>query len=126
MADKNVVLEKSLAFATKVELLCREIQRQKKEFDHTRQLMRSSSSIGANISEAQYAASKADFVCRLKIAEKEANESSYWIIFLHNTRYIEDDDFYGLFDANNQIKRLLSSILNSCKRNTEEPSVKKK
>ena len=75
MAGDNVVLNKSAELSAKVVAFCKQVQNERREYEMTRQLIRSVTSIGANLSEANYAQSTADFISKLKIAEKEAGET---------------------------------------------------
>ena len=117
MAMENIVLDKSVAFATNAVKFCRKLQGEKKEYNITDQLIRCATSIGANLSEACYAQSPADFISKVKIAEKEANESAYWIKILHNIGYMPDKTYYKFYDETSQIKRLLSAIIVCKKKN---------
>ena len=85
---KNVIKEKSFSFALEVIQIYKKLSSEKKEFIMSKQLLRSGTSIGANIREAEYAQSKADFISKLSIALKEANEADYWIELLHISGYI--------------------------------------
>ena len=80
----------------------------------SKQLLKSGTSIGANIHEAHYAVSKADFISKMQIALKEASETEYWLIVLEKTDYMSDE-FYYLKEKCNGIKRMLISTLNTVK-----------
>lgn len=89
----------------------RQLKKEQNEFILTKQLMRSGTAIGALISEAKYGQSKADFIHKLSIALKEANESSYWLNLLHDTGYLSGDAFSSLSnDCEDLIRLLVSSI----------------
>ncbi|MEJ0033355.1 MAG: four helix bundle protein [Bacteroidota bacterium] len=77
--------DKSYSFAIKIVLLCKELQRDKREFIISKQLLRSGTSIGALIREGEFAQSRADFANKMNIALKEANETDYWLTLLHDT-----------------------------------------
>ena len=83
------------------------------------QLERSATSIGANIHEANYAQSKADFISKLQIALKEANETGYWIELLYRTDYISEDRYKTLDSACTSIRVLLISSINTAKQNSQ-------
>ena len=84
---KNIIVEKSFQFALKIIVFC-ELLEEKKKFIIAKQLIKSGNSIGANIPEAQNAVSKADFIHKLKIAAKEAEEVKYWLLLCKNvSRY---------------------------------------
>ena len=108
------LLDKSKAFALRIIKVCNEVKREKKESVLTNQLVRSGTSIGANIREAFYAHSKADFVAKLQIALKECSESEYWLELLIESGYYEDKT---LLDQCIEIKKLLISSINTAKRN---------
>ncbi|NBU82544.1 MAG: four helix bundle protein, partial [Flavobacteriaceae bacterium] len=86
MEKKNVIKEKSFAFAIEIVSLYK-ILAERKEFVLSKQLLRSGTSIGANVRESEHAQSKADFIHKLSIALKEANETEYWIDLLFETKY---------------------------------------
>lgn len=108
------LLDKSKAFALRIIKVCNEVKREKKESILTNQLVRSGTSIGANIREAFYAHSKADFVAKLQIALKECSESEYWLELLIESGYFEDKT---LLDQCVEIKKLLISSINTAKSN---------
>ncbi len=111
---KNIILEKSFAFSLKI-IAYTELLEQNKKYVIAKQLLRSGSSIGANIHEAQSAESKADFIHKLKIADKEAIETSYWLkLCLHSPSYPNPK---GLEEQLLEIQKLLSKIISSCKKN---------
>ena len=98
--------DKSKAFALRVIKVCNEIKREKKETILTNQLVRSGTSIGANIREAFYAHGRADFIAKLQIALKECSESEYWLELLIESGYYGDR---SILDQCVEIKRLLVS-----------------
>ena len=108
------LLDKSKAFALRIIKVCNEVKREKKESILTNQLVRSGTSIGANIREAFYAHSKADFVAKLQIALKECSESEYWLELLIESGYYDD---MTMLDQCIEIKKLLISSINTSKRN---------
>ena len=108
------LLDKSKAFALRIIKVCNEVKREKKESVLTNQLVRSGTSIGANIREAFYAHSKADFVAKLQIALKECSESEYWLELLIESGYYDD---MTMLDQCIEIKKLLISSINTSKRN---------
>lgn len=90
-----------------------------KEYIMSKQVYRSGTSIGANVREAQHAQSDADFLSKMSIAYKEADETSYWINLLHDNGYIVDEAFDSLINDNNRLLRLLTSIVKSIKSKIE-------
>ena len=111
MAD-SPLLTKSKAFALKIIRVCNDIKRNQKESILTNQLVRSGTSIGANIREAFYAHSKADFVAKLQIALKECSESEYWLELLIESGYCSD---MTILERCVEIKRILISSINTAK-----------
>ncbi len=89
---ENIIEEKSFRFAVRIVKLCQYLCSSKKEYALTKQLIRSGTSVGANVAEAQQAQSKADFVSKLNIALKEAEETNYWIHLLAATNYLTETE----------------------------------
>jgi four helix bundle protein len=114
MENKNVILDKSFEFALLVIEYAELLELQKK-FVVSRQLLRSGTSIGANIREAQSCESRADFVHKLKIAAKEACETEYWLLLCKNSKSYPWNEL--LLPLLNEIQKLLSSIITSAKKN---------
>lgn len=110
------LLDKSLDFATQIVLSYEAFCKTKKDTTIAKQLLRSATSIGANINEAVYGNSKADFVSKLHIALKETGESIYWLTLLKRTNLI-DYPFDELLLLAEEIKRMLIASLNTAKRN---------
>ena len=108
------LLDKSLDFATQIVLFYEAFSKTRKDTTITKQLLRSATSIGANINEAVYGNSKADFISKLHIALKETGESIYWLTLLKRTQLMEYD-FDSLLLLANEIKRLLIASLNPVK-----------
>ena len=113
----KVAADKAKDFAVKIVNLCRAISFDKKEYVLTKQLMRSGTSIGANIHESKYAQSKPDFVSKMQIALKECYESEYWLELLYRTGLITRDQFLELNDSCGRIRKMLISSINTVKRN---------
>ena len=107
---------KSFAFAVLIVGLCKGLRVEKKEFVLSKQLLRSGTAIGALVREAEQAESKADFVHKMAIALKEANETEYWLELLHETHYLEPDTFSSIHHDVVELLKLLISIINSSKR----------
>lgn len=108
------LLNKSKKFALQVIKVCNQIKNSKKESIITNQLVRSGTSVGANIREAFFGHSKADFTAKLQIALKECAESEYWIELLIESGYCEDNTF---LDECLEIKRMLIASVNTAKSN---------
>ena len=109
------ILEKSLDFATHIVIFYEEFSKTKKDTTIAKQLLRSATSIGANVNEAIYGNSKADFTSKLHISLKETSESIYWLTLLKRTNLIAYD-FDGLLALAEEIKRMLIASLNTAKR----------
>ena len=115
MAD-SPLLAKSKAFALEIIRVCNEIKRNQKESILTNQLVRSGTSIGANIREAFYAHGKADFIAKLQIALMECSESEYWLELLIESGYYNDK---SILERCIEIKRILISSINTAKTNAQ-------
>jgi len=116
---KNVVKEKSFAFAVVIVKLSQQLSLVKKEYIISKQIIRSGTSIGAMVREAEHAESKADFAHKMSIALKEANETSYWLELLFHTDIIDKDSFDSTWTANEELIRLLVAIVKKARKNGE-------
>ena len=116
---KSIMLEKSKDFAVDIVNICREIKATKKESVLTNQLLRSGTSIGANIHESKYAHGTADFISKMKIALKECYESEYWLEILNRTGYIADEEYRKLRNECGAIRRMLIASINTISDNTK-------
>ena len=94
--SKNIVANKSYAFALRIIKLYKYLLSDKKEFVLSKQILRSGTSIGANVKEAEHAQSKKDFTHKMNIALKEANETEYWLMLLKDSEYISVDSFNSI------------------------------
>ncbi|MBQ2284805.1 MAG: four helix bundle protein [Clostridia bacterium] len=112
---RNIIENKSFEFAVRIVNLRKFLVREKNEYILSKQLMRSGTSIGANVSEAQRAQSKADFVSKMSIALKEANETNYWLKLLYRTDYIDEKQFGSMVGDLDEIISILVSICNTSK-----------
>ncbi|MCM1066743.1 MAG: four helix bundle protein [Muribaculaceae bacterium] len=108
--SSNVLKEKSMAFAVRCVRLCKYLRAEKREYILSKQLLRSGTSIGANIQESEYAQSRADFASKLSIACKEAAETRYWIELLANTNYISQPQALSMTNDCSELISLLVSI----------------
>ena len=107
---KNVIEEKSFDFAVRVVKLYKHLTESKNEFVLSKQLLKSGTSIGANVSEAQKAQSKADFHSKMAIALKEANETLYWLKLLYRTDFLSQKEFESIEHDNREIVAILTSV----------------
>ena len=108
------LLDKSKAFAMEIIKVCNAIKSTKKETVLTNQLIRSGTSVGANIREAFYAHGKADFIAKLQIALKECSESEYWLELLIESGYYDD---HAILEECIEIKKILIASINTAKNN---------
>lgn len=113
--NNGILLNKSIDFSIQIINCYKWLCENKKEFVMSKQLLRSGTSIGANIHEAQFAASKPDFVAKMQIALKEISETEYWLIVLEKTGYF-DDSFNSLKNKSYSIKRMLIATLNTARK----------
>ena len=113
---ESPLLNKSLEFATGIVLFYEEYAKTKRDTTIAKQLLRSATSVGANINEAVYGNSKADFISKLHISLKETGESIYWLTLLKRTNLIEYN-FDELLSLAEEIKRMLIASLNTAKEN---------
>ena len=117
MKKENVIHEKSFKFAIRTINLYKILCNERKEFILSKQLLRSGTSIGANVRESLNAESNADFIHKLAIAQKECDETCYWLELLHATGFINKPEFTSIHnDASALLKILRSIILSSKKR----------
>jgi len=115
--NENVIKEKSFRFAVRVVMLYKYLKSEKKEYILSKQLMRSGTSIGANVRESQNAESKADFIHKLVIAQKEADETLYWLELLKETGYITREEFDSLESDVSELLKIIRSIIITTKKN---------
>ena len=113
--DGNIIVEKSFEFAVRIVNLYKYLVEQKKEYVLSKQLLRSGTGIGANVSEAQQAQSRPDFLSKMNIALKEASESEYWIRLLERTEYLTYEQADSVKRDCEEVKRLLHAIVKSTK-----------
>ena len=117
MKKNNIILDKSFDFSIRIVKLYRYLCQDKKEYILSKQLLRSGTSIGANINEAQAGQSKNDFIAKMSISSKEARETKYWIDLLVSTDYLDNNDVHvkSLKNDIEQIIKLITSIIKSAK-----------
>ena len=110
---QSIIEVKSFDFAIRIVKLYQYLSLDKKEYVLSKQLLRSGTSIGANVSEAQRGQSKPDFYSKIAISLKEANETLYWIRLLHATDYLTNEEYLSLYSEINEIISILVAICNS-------------
>jgi four helix bundle protein len=112
----NVVKDKSFRFAIRVVNLYKYLTSEKSEFIIARQLLRSGTAVGALVRESVHAESKNDFIHKLAIAQKEANESIYWIELLQATEYLSDEQFTSIIADAKEVISLITAIIKTTKK----------
>lgn len=113
----SIVKDKSFAFAVRIVNLYQHISENKKEFILSKQLVRSGTSIGANINEALQGSSKRDFINKMNISLKEAQETEYWLRLLHETHYLSEREFQSIYDDSVELLKMLTSIVKTSREN---------
>ena len=103
----QTIQDKSFSFAVRIVRLCKMIYSERKEYVLSNQLMRSGTSIGANIAEAQNAQSRADFLSKLNIALKEATETKYWLRLLRATDYLKEAEYTSIIQDCVELEKIL-------------------
>lgn len=117
----SIALDKSLDFAVRIVNLYKHLTSTHKEYVLSKQLLRSGTSIGANLAEAQRGYSRADFSAKVGIALKEANETEYWLKLLHRTDYLSKEQFSSI---NSDLQELLSMLVRICKTTSQPQKAK--
>ena len=107
---ENVVLDKSKCFALSIITLYKILNDSKGEYILSKQLLRSGTSIGANVKESIFAQSKADFTAKMFIAQKECAETEYWLGLLHGGGYLEKEEFDSIYGDCKELMRLIIAI----------------
>ncbi len=109
--ENKILTTKSKAFAIRIIRLYKHLTTSKKEFIMVKQLLRSGTSIGANIREADVSMSKAEFVAKLNISLKEANETAYWLELLFETDYLSKEEYDSIYPECIELIKLLITII---------------
>jgi len=117
MDKDNAVKDKSFQFALEIISLYKYLTTQKNEFILSKQILRSGTSIGANIEEALSSQSKNEFIAKLNISLKETKETNYWLRLLKSSGYIQKDE---LIEKTEELSKILTSIIISTKQNSEK------
>jgi len=119
----NIIQQKSFDFALQIILLYQKLCKAN-EFVLSKQLLRSGTSIGANVEEAQAGQSRADFVSKISIASKEARETSYWLRLLRDSKILDEADAKSLLSESDAIIKILTSIVKSTNQNNLKSKIK--
>lgn len=112
---ENIIITKTYSFAVRVVKFCFELQDKRKEYVISRQLLKSGTSIGANVEEAQGAISKAEFIAKVQISLKEAKETKYWLRLIQDADVYQNDQSEQLLKDCNEIIVIITAILKSSK-----------
>jgi four helix bundle protein len=115
MKQENIVMTKSYAFSLRVIKMYKYLVYEKKEYVLSKQLLRSGTSIGALIREGEHAQSRVDFLNKMNIALKEANETQYWVELLRDSDYLSSVESLSILEDASELIRLLASIVKSIK-----------
>lgn len=118
MRNDNQILFDSKAFALRIIRLYNYLKQEKQVYVLSKQLLRSGTSIGANVRESVNAQSRMDFINKLNIALKEANESEYWLELLHESNYLDDQQFESIYNDCGKIVATLTKIIKTTKATT--------
>ena len=121
---ENFLIEKSIAFGARIIKLHKHLIRTQKETVISKQIVRSGTSIGANINEANFGQSKADFISKLHIALKETAETEYWLRLLLASEYISEEMGESMLKDCLELKRMLIASINTAKSNLKESASK--
>ena len=115
---KSILKDKSFAFAVHIVSVCQILTEDKREYLISKQLLRSGTSIGALIREAQNAESKKDFIHKLAVSQKECDESLYWLELLKETKYIDEQEYENINNEATELLKMLRSAIITSKKNT--------
>jgi four helix bundle protein len=115
---ENVSRTKSEKFAIRIVRLYEHLCSVKKEFVLSKQILRSGTSIGANLAEADFAISRPDFVTKMHVAIKECSETLYWLRLLRDTNYLKPKEFESIYSECEEIMRILTASIKTVKNNT--------
>lgn len=116
----NPLKDKSFQFALKIVQLYKFLTEEKREYIMSKQLLRSGTSIGANIREGQNAQSKADFIHKFSISQKECDETLYWLELLHQSGYLEEVEFTTTHNEASELLKMLRSSILTTKQNIQK------
>ena len=118
--NENIIVKKTEQFADRIIKMCKYLSKKRSgDKDMIRQIYRSGTSVGANTAESQYAQSRADFLTKLTIALKEANETKYWLGRLHSGNNLTDKEYDSIKTDNEEIIKILTSITGKVKRSEQ-------
>lgn len=116
--NEALILQKSKAFALRIIRLYQYLKSEKLECVISKQVLRSGTSIGANVAEAEYGISRSDFLAKMYIALKECAETLYWLELLRESDYLDDKAYRSLLEDGEELRRMLSAITKSTRKNS--------
>ena len=119
MKENNAIKDKSMDFAVRIVKLYQYLSGEKREFVMSKQILRSGTSIGANIHEAVYAQSTKDFISKMSIALKEAAETEYWLKLLRKANFLTEEAFESIMPDCQELCKMLTAIVKSTKQDSE-------
>lgn len=117
METENVIMKKSKAFALRIINMYKYLCSEKREYVMSKQVLRSGTSIGANVREGVRGQTKPDFIAKMSVAQKEAEETCYWLELLYESGYINKGFFESMYKDNLEINRILASIILTARQN---------
>ena len=117
METENVIVKKSKAFALRIIKMYKYLCVEKREFVMSKQVLRSGTSIGANVREAIRGQTRPDFIAKMSVAQKESEETCYWLELLYESGYLNKDIFESMYSDNLEINRILASIILTARQN---------
>lgn len=115
MKTENLILSKSMDFAVRIVNLNRYLVEEKKEYVISKQLLRSGTSVGANVREAKYGASRRDFAAKMGISLKEISETEYWLELLFRTEYLSEEQYKSIICDCSEVAKIITSIVKNSK-----------
>ena len=117
MEQENVIMKKSKAFALRIIKMYKYLCGEKREYVMSKQVLRSGTSIGANVREAIRGQTKPDFIAKMSVAQKEAEETCYWLELLYESGYLSRTIYESMYRDNLEINRILASIIITARQN---------
>lgn len=121
MTKENLIKSKSFEYSLHAIKTYKSLVNREKEYTLSKQLLKSATSVGAMVRESEYAQSRADFINKLCIGQKECNESLYWIELLYNSDFLSEDSYRNLMERGNEVMRIISKIIVTSKENMNDP-----
>ena len=115
MKESNPILEKSMEFAVRIVNLRKYLEKEQREYVISNQILRSGTSIGANVREAIYGQSKNDFIAKMSISLKEVSETEYWLELLMRTEHITEEQYKSIKTDCSEIAKMLTAIVKTSK-----------